>query len=165
MNEIWKDITGFEGLYQVSNLGNVRSITRYKMVLNPSIDKDGYRYVKLKHKGKEKHCRVARLVAMMFIPKIDGKNMVNHIDAIRDNDKAENLEWCTAKENVLHSAKLGNYDGINAKSVKQMNGDVCVKVWDSMTEAANTMKIAVSNICKCALGERKSAGGFQWEYA
>lgn len=163
MSEIWKDVKGFEGFYQVSNYGNVKSITRYMKMLNPSKDKDGYRYVKLKHKGKEKHCRVCRLVAIAFIPNQEGKNIVNHIDTNRENDRADNLEWCTAKENVLHSVRLGRYKGINAKPVKQIKNGVCVKVWDSMQEAANGLNIYVSNISHCISGERETTGGYRWE--
>lgn len=67
MSEVWKEVAGFEGLYQVSNCGNVRSTTRYKKTLKPWVDKDGYNTVKLKHKGKVKHCRVSRLVAIAFV--------------------------------------------------------------------------------------------------
>ena len=164
MMEIWKDVPEFSNLYQVSNLGNVRSITRYKKVLKPWIDKDGYRTVVLKNRGIEKHFRVSRLVAEAFVPNPHSKKIVNHIDMKRDNDAASNLEWCTTKENVEHSYKHGKYVGNGHKSVSQCNCGVLVKSWPSISEAARTLAIPSGNICKCLAGRRNQAGGYEWRY-
>ncbi len=163
MNEIWKDVKGFGGLYQVSNYGNVRSLTRYKKTLKPWVDKDGYNTVQLKHKGKVKHCRVSRLVAAAFVENPLNKNTVNHIDMNRKNDNADNLEWCTEKENVLHSYNHGKYKGQNPKAVMQFEEDVYVRTWDSMSEASRSLNIPVSNISYCLSGKRERAGGFKWK--
>lgn len=117
MNEIWKDIKGYEGLYQVSNLGNVRSIDRIEVkmncrgwksprkdkgkVLTPTDNGKGYRIVPLRKDGKKKNHYVHRLVAEAFC---DGQgDVVDHIDYDISNNRAENLRWCTQKENVIHS--------------------------------------------------------------
>ena len=163
MMEIWKDVPGFNNLYQVSNLGNVRSITRYKKVLKPQIDKDGYRNVLLKHKGYEKHFRVCRLVATAFIPNPHRKDIVNHIDMQRDNDAAWNLEWCTTKENVAHSYKHGKYTGYGHKTISQFKDGVFVKSWPSISEASRALSIPSSNISKCLHGDRNKAGGYEWK--
>lgn len=162
MIEIWEDVKGFEGLYQVSNFGKVKSITRYKKILKPFIDKDGYRYVKLKCKGVVKHCRISRLVANAFVENTKKLNVVNHIDMNRQNDRFDNLEWCTQKENVQHSLKQGRYKGSNHKKVLQFKNGAFIKAWESMSEAARKLNIPVSNICKCVSGDRKTAGGYIW---
>jgi hypothetical protein len=163
MMEIWKDVPGFSNLYQVSNLGNVRSITRYKKVLKPQIDKDGYRSVILKNKGIEKHFRVCRLVATVFVPNPHEKDIVNHIDLNRQNDCDSNLEWCTAQENVTHSVKLGRYNGHGHKPVIQLRNGEVVKIWHSLSDASRGLNIPIANISKCLSGKRKSAGGFEWK--
>lgn len=165
MNEIWKDVVGFEGLYQISNKGNVRSITRYKKILTPCIDKDGYRCVQLKHKGISKHCRINRLVATAFIPNPKEKAIVNHIDMNRANDCVTNLEWCSAKENVEWSLKHGKYKGSNHKKVIQlnMNGEKLDR-YESISEASRKTKIQISNISYCLSGKRKTAGGYLWKH-
>lgn len=117
MEEIWKDIENQEGRYQVSNLGNVRSLDRLVLavtktarthyrracgkVLKPHVDKLGYAVVNLYDYGNRLH-KVHRLVASAFIPKVTKKPKVNHKDLNKLNNRADNLEWCTQKENVHH---------------------------------------------------------------
>ena len=120
MEEIWRPCKDYEGLYEVSNLGRVRSCD--KMVWNgkihyfkkgeiktPQIRKDGYTVVSLYKNNKGKHIRVHRLVALAFIenPKPEIYNDVNHIDCNRSNNKVENLEWCNALTNHEHGHNLG----------------------------------------------------------
>lgn len=114
LNEIWKDIEGYENQYQVSNLGRVKSLNRVKKntegkevfrlgkILNPNINKkNGYASVMFGYKGKRKY--IHRLVAIAFIPNPENKPCINHKNKIRDYNYTENLEWVTYLENNIHS--------------------------------------------------------------
>lgn len=119
--EIWKDIKGYEGLYQVSNMGNIRSLDReiYNKsnrsycftkgrVLKGNSRKNWYKQVRLyNNEHKAKTHLVHRLVAEYFVPKVEGKEFVNHIDGNKENAIYTNLEWVTAKENSIHAIKTG----------------------------------------------------------
>ena len=98
MEEIWKDVKGYEGLYQVSNLGNVKSI-RKNIIKKPSRLPKGYLQMRLSKNGKNKYISIHRLVAQAFIPNINNYPCVNHKDCNPQNNKVNNLEWCTYKEN------------------------------------------------------------------
>ena len=99
MGEIWKDIPGYEGLYQVSNLGNVKSLFRYRRKLSIQTQPNGYKAVVLYKNGNKKFKLVHRLVAEAFIPNPYKKPAVNHLDENRGNNVVSNLEWVTNKEN------------------------------------------------------------------
>lgn len=110
INEIWKPIREFEGLYEVSNFGEVKSLPRNGTILKPRlligfIDSSGYQQVLLT--SKRFHKKIHRLVAEALIPNPDNKPCVNHIDRIKTNNHVDNLEWCTYKENTIHSFKTG----------------------------------------------------------
>lgn len=122
MEETWKDIEGYEGIYQISNLGRVKSVDRdiydsngikrshrYEKLKHISLDGCGYSIVSLSKDGKVKKKRVHRLVAEAFIPNPNNLPEVNHIDTIRTNSRVDNLEWCTRRENIDHSIRLGHY--------------------------------------------------------
>lgn len=100
--EIWKPVIGYEGLYEVSNYGNVRGLyrRRYKQLLSPAKNNKGYRYVCLSKDGMSKCVKVYRIVAMAFIPNPYNLPEIDHIDGSRDNDAVWNLRWCTHAENV-----------------------------------------------------------------
>ena len=135
-NEIWKDISGYEGLYQVSNFGNVRVLDRFYVVNNrkahlvpgrvlKKIDNgNGYDYITLHKDGRRKNHYVHRLVAMAFLEMIPGKEYVNHIDYNRKNNNIENLEWCTCSENLKHSSIHMR----NPKNVKNNSGERYIHV-------------------------------------
>lgn len=117
MEEIWKDVEGFEGKYFISNIGRLKSIGgRYKKsqpngyVTMGTVDNLGYRILTLRDHGRLKRERAHRLVALAFIEKIQGKNFVNHIDGNKLNNNYSNLEWCTHEENLRHAIKIGAFD-------------------------------------------------------
>jgi hypothetical protein len=122
MNEMWKDLPGYEGLYQVSNLGKVKSLPKYRRtgqgmvlykekIMSPSPCKKRL-YLNLSlvdSSGKKRQFDVHRLVALTFLPQILAKTHVNHKDCNRLNNRVDNLEWCTPKENAQHALKMGRY--------------------------------------------------------
>lgn len=105
-NEIWKEIIGFERYYKISNYGNVVSIRTGKL-LKLELTRGGYNRVQLNVNSNHKRFLVHRLVALHFLDKIEGKNEVNHINNIRNDNRLENLEWCTSKENQEHCINQG----------------------------------------------------------
>jgi hypothetical protein len=114
MTEEWKDITGFEGFYQISNFGRVKSLggkcgsaIRKPSIRSISLTKDGYEKVRLLKDGKDKTVRIHRLVAEAFIPNPEGKDTVNHIDGNKKNNHVSNLEWADRSEQLYHAYKLG----------------------------------------------------------
>lgn len=106
MEEIWKNVSDYEGLYEVSNFGNIRSF-RTRNRIKPIITKDGYHRLSLSKNNKVKNVFVHRIAAKAFIENIDNKPYINHIDGNKQNNNICNLEWVTSHENTLHSYKLG----------------------------------------------------------
>jgi hypothetical protein len=120
MEEQWKDVEGFIGQYQISNLGRVKSLERLVkfgkygqhriiggIILKPNKTKCGYLLVHLSNNVNKKTFNIARLVAISFIPNPDDKPTVNHIDANKENNRVDNLEWATYSENELHAYRIG----------------------------------------------------------
>ena len=106
--EQWKPIEGTDGKYEVSNLGHVRTNGKRPGLLTLTKQKSGYRYAMIQlYNGKQKNCRVHRLVAEHFLPNPDNMKEVNHKDGNKDNNRADNLEWCTRSHNVKHSFDTG----------------------------------------------------------
>ena len=177
MSEIWKDVVGYEGLYQVSNLGNVRSLN-YRghgitKNLVPKCNNAGRLWVELRKNGSGKCLLVHRLVAMAFIPNPNDYPQINHIDENPKNNRVENLEWCTALYNVRcyndrHPDKLCAPRGSNknTRPVNQISitGQV-VKTWSTSREVMRELGWSDWSISECCRGNRKSAYGFTWRYA
>ena len=152
--EIWRDIVGFEGLYEVSTKGRVRNKKNGKILGGGN--SGGYKQVDLKGKAYLIH----RLVALAFIPNPQKLPQVNHIDENKGNNNVDNLEWCSPSENVNHSSYK------QSCQVKQLTLDgEFVKVWKSSWQIERETGYRQGNIIQCCKRKRKQAYGFRWEYA
>lgn len=156
----WKDITGYEGLYQVSDDGQIVSLARKGRRRNKVL-KQGYRggrykFVVLSRNGIEDRRGVHRLVAEAFLPNPDNLPEVNHKDENPENNCVENLEWCTREYNIGYSK--------NRKVCQYIDGRI-VAVHDSITHAARDSGIGRTSINNALCGWTKTAGGYQWAYA
>jgi len=180
--EIWKDIVGYEGLYQVSNLGRVRSkydkYSRYGNknnmqskindeynILKPVDTGKGYLRVRLSKNKKISNKAVHRLVAQAFIPNERNKPFINHIDGNPSNNCVSNIEWCTPKENINH-AITNNL--IQHHKIKMFNKDgVLLKTFNSRKEVEIFLgrKIYTEQITRCCNGTIKTSYGYIWRYS
>lgn len=167
--EVWKNIEGYNGIYQVSDYGNVRS-TNYKMTqttrnLKQFHDGRAYMKVKLCRYGQERTVAVHRLVATTFLENPDGKEEVNHIDGNTLNNNLSNLEWVTPKENMKHAYRIGHITIPKIREVDQYSIDgKFIKHWVNIRTAAITLGVDPSAITKCCRGRLKKTGGFVWRY-
>ena len=140
MEEIWKDINGYEGLYQISNLGRVKSLQKKVWTVRNNsysirkekilklVNRHGYYAVELFNNGIGKMKQVHRLIAIEFIPNVNNKKEINHINGIRNDNRIENLEWCTRSENAIHSViVLKKNVGISNKRSK-LNPEKVLKI-------------------------------------
>lgn len=155
--EIWKDIKDYEGLYQISNYGRVKSLSnsqkRKEKILKPEI-RTGYYSINLCKNGNQKNTRIHRLVAEAFIPNPDNLLCVNHKDENKLNNKVENLEWCTHLYNYHYSK-----DPLEVYCL-DLN-----KHFVSATEASTYTGICRSSIVKACRDQLHSAGGMLWCYS
>ena len=157
--EEWKDIKGYEGLYQVSNYGNIKSLKR-NIILSPAKAGRGYYYVLLCKNGKPKLKYIHRLVAEHFVPNPNSYKEVNHKSGIKSNNDIFNLEWCTHKQNCEHKTRILKK---GCKKVRQYDlQGVFIKEWASISEAKRTLNI--SHIGECCSSKIKTAGGYMWRY-
>ena len=177
MNEIWKtavyDGEIYEGLYKVSNLGKILSLnynhTGRERLMNPSTDKDGYLKVHLSKNKETKDCYVHRLVAETFITNPENLPEVNHIDEDKTNNRVDNLEWKSHKDNCNHGtrnerAAKANTNGKLSKRVLQLSltGDL-IREWPSTMECERN-GFHQGAVAACCQGKRKSHKGFRWMY-
>lgn len=183
--EVFRDVLGYEGLYQVSNYGRVKSLERKNIfycglrkeylerptkekILNYNKSNRGYLQVCLTKDGKSKTYTVHRLVAKAFIPNLKNKKQVNHIDGNKENNNIDNLEWATSSENNKHAFRTGLNKPHNVRKVNQydLKGNF-IKQWNSITDflKENNLNLKNSNITTCCKGKRKNAYGFIWKYA
>lgn len=181
--EIWKEIAGFEGIYQISSRGNIKSFKGSKSgrVLSNKNSKGGYLSVVLSYNGRRRYTRIHTLVAEAFLKKKSGQTEVNHIDGNRQNNDISNLEWCTHSHNIRHSvlnnknhvAGLINYNRfIKPKKINQLSLDgKLIAVYTNGAEASRLTGVCHRNIIQvCNKTEykpglfRKQAGGYRWEF-
>ena len=185
-DEIWKDIKGYEGLYQASTLGEIRRIEsvvvdknkkRIRTFKNKKIKqilrKDGYYFVNLSKNGKVKTAKVHRLIAETFLKNDVNYNIINHKDGNKINNNVTNLEWCTCSHNTKEAYRLGLRkpnilkEALNGRSKPVLQYDTSknfIKKWSCIKEASKKLKIKDSNISLVCKGKRKTAGGHIWKY-
>ena len=168
MKEIWRDIKNYEGLYQISNLGNVKNFKNNK-IINGYYDKDGYKriclYKKENNEKKRYYPFIHRLVAQSFIPNPNNYPVINHKNEIKDDNVVSNLEWCTIKYNNNYGNRINKIKEKKRKKVAQYSLDMkLIKVFNSITEASKEVNSNTSNICRCCKGNLKTIKGYIWKY-
>lgn len=170
MQEIWKDIKDYEGLYQVSNLGRVKSIKR-NIILKPGFTKKNYSYVILYKSNIATSKRIHRLVAENFISNPYNKPQVNHKDGNKLNNCVSNLEWVTNSENQQHAFanRLQTNVGNNNPKCRKINqydldGNF-IKSWNSFYEITKTLGYSRSSIWRCCSKKYNKSHNFIWRYA
>ena len=168
MTETWKAIAGYEGLYEVSNLGRVKSLKYGKeKILKPGKNTGGYLQVSLFKDGKTSNLRVHRLVAEAFIPNPKGLATINHKDEVKTNNAATNLEWMSQKDNInygTHNKRVGEALSKQVQMLDKQTGEL-LATFPSLMEAVRVTGINQGNISSCCKGKYKSAGGFVWQYS
>lgn len=176
MSEQWKSVVGYEGIYEVSSYGNVRSVdrkiqhkdgkvtTQKGKLLKQSIHRKGYPIVYLSKGSKKRTVKIHRLVAEAFIPKQSGRDMVNHKDENKCNNHVNNLEWCDASYNVNYGTGL---DRMRSKLSKPVLG-TCVETGKNISypsaKSAEQDGFYSSNVIRCCNGQLKTHHGYTWKY-
>lgn len=182
MEEIWKNVVGYEKYYQVSNFGNIKSldrqvrvwhgyITKKGKILSPSIGSCGYYVIGLNANNKPKTCLVHRLVAQAFIPNPQNLECVNHKDENKLNNNVNNLEWCTKKYNINYGTCIKRRNETSRNNCKlskvtlqyTLNGEF-IKEWKSTMDIERTLGLSNKSISACCIGKQKTAYGFIWKY-
>ena len=170
MKEIWKDIKNYEGLYQISNLGRIKSLRTFnsftktyynrEKILKGKIDTNGYVMVCLCKENK-KYIRVHRLVAETFIPNFKNYPIINHKDENKKNNRVDNLEWCTYTYNNSYGTKNNNI----CKAIIQydLEGNY-INEYKSIMEASRKLKINHSGIVQALKRKNNKAYGYLWKY-
>lgn len=187
--EVWKDIPGYEGFYQASTLGRIKSLERLDSkgrrlkgrILKDGESSNGYRVVSLVRDGKQHSFTIHRLVAKLFLDRVDGKDYINHIDGDKNNNRVDNLEWCTKSENTNHAIRLGLFNHEHCIGVKHPNwrGGIImftkgglpllsfetssdVEKW--IRENTKYTKAVARAICSVCRGERLTSYGYTFRY-
>ncbi|MCM1530431.1 MAG: NUMOD4 motif-containing HNH endonuclease [Alistipes sp.] len=173
MQEIWKPIPGYEGYYEASSYGRVRSIERVAKgrrgfahikshILKPNNVHDGYKQVKFSINGIKAQPLLHRLIAITFVPNPLCLPQVNHIDGNKENNHADNLEWCTAAYNSQHRSRvLKKWVGHPKKKVMCINTGI---IYESSHHASRELNISQGGIFSVCQGKGKTAGGLKFVF-
>ena len=182
MREEYRDIKGWEGLYQVSNKGNVKSLERTvrsgkgyrvtkEIILKPKKTISGYLYVGLWKESKVKRHYIHRLVAEAFLENTENLSEINHIDENKENNCVENLEWCSSKYNCNHGTRNRRIAEANTNHPKMSKPVIAISKesglileYPSTHEASRQLGIAQQSIVECCKGRLKTSGSFYWMY-
>lgn len=173
MQEVWKDIKGYEGLYQVSNKGRVKSLSRVasngrriaERILKPYKNRGGYLQVNFYKDGKLINHYIHRLVATAFIPNPENKPEVNHVNENKENNNANNLEWATRKENNNHGTRKERMAKTHSKPVIGISLDgKSYLYFNSAKDAQRLGRFNHGAISDCCRGKRKTHKGYIWNY-
>lgn len=167
MEEIWEPVVGYENLYEISNLGRIKSL-KYrggkKQKILSTYNVHGYKRVRL-FDGRTKHSTgVHRIVAEAFLDNPESKQFVNHIDGDKGNNRLENLEWATRSENTIHAfrvLKVKRGGGLEKRAVKNIDTG---EIYSSIQEASRKTKLNRTSIISCCKGRYKTVNGQHWEY-
>jgi len=185
--EIWRDIELWEGMYQISTFGNIKSLSRQiwggrsyrtskEIILKRKLNEFGYCIVMLQKDYKFKMNKVHRLSGLAFLHNLENKKDINHGDGVRDNNFLYNLEWATRSENKLHGFRIGmtkptclgrfGKDHAGSKPIFKinLNNGTVIERYEALMDASRKCSIDFSQISACALGKRKQAGGYKWKY-
>jgi hypothetical protein len=174
--EIYKDIAGYENLYQVSNMGNIKSLgngnsnnsnNSKEKTLKLSKNRDGYLKVDLCKEGKVKTYQVHRLVAEAFIENPNNLPQVNHRDEDKTNNASGNLEWCTPKQNINYGSHNQRSAASRINHPKRSKQVLCLetgKIYPSTMEVQRQLGFAQGYISMCCNGRCKQAYGFHWTF-
>lgn len=169
IKEIWKDIPEYEGLYQINNLGNVKSLYNYRKgnILKPRL-KRGYYQIGLRKNNKRKWYAIHRLVAQTFIPNPNNLPQINHKDEDKLNNKVDNLEWCTASYNNSYGTRLQRVAQNNKLKKTVLKYDLegnFIKKYVSLSEAKRENNIkSVSSIKSCCNKKTKKCKGYIYRF-
>ncbi len=172
---LWKDVKGFEGLYMVSNRGEVKSIDHYvncnkgkRLVkgrtLKPCDRGNGYPFVTMGRDGKQYNVSIHRAVAIAFIPNPQNLLEVNHKDTNPSNYDVDNLEWCNRTYNNNYANRPFKASMKQRKRIVQIDKNKEIKKWNSLSEIHKNLGISIGNISQCCTGKRNTAGGYSWKF-
>lgn len=155
-----KDIPGYEGLYAATEDGKIYSYKK-KDFIDPHSYNNGYKQIQLHKDGKVKNYRWHRLIAMTFIPNPDNLPQVNHKDENKDNNRVENLEWCTQEHNINHGTRNERTSSKNKKRVRCIETE---EIFESVNAAAAKAGVCASTMSMHLHGHKKSCAGLHWQF-
>ena len=166
--DLWKDIPNFEGLYQASVNGQIKKVSNENKIMRFSLNQSGYLQVRLSKNGKAKTYRVNRLIALTFIKNPLNKRTVNHINGIKTDNRVENLEWATEKEQAIHRHKILGIPTSDCSACHKANLRKVIrddgKIYNSIKEAKEDLNKPHAHIVEVCEGKLKSVYGFKFKY-